>query len=208
MNSSLLYTYNAYKNEISSLLLNNNRTGIVTSEIDIITDVYPEEAIKIGKLLSTIEQIIETGKSEKGEHSILCRHNSGEELFVVIQETYESLQVIIPAIYSVLLGFLVLEEKWENRKKNKIDQHSASELKEIEVERARIALERDKIALAKEKYVLSQMQLKLAGIQKDLRKNILQNNIDILKIQHISYGDIPPAANKTIIQCSAQKSNS
>ncbi len=208
MNSSLLYTYNAYKNEISSLLLNNNRTGIVTSEIDIITDVYPEEAIKIGKLLSTIEQIIETGKSEKGEHSILCRHNSGEELFVVIQETYESLQVIIPAIYSVLLGFLVLEEKWENRKKNKIDQHSASELKEIEVERARIALERDKIALAKEKYELSQMQLKMAGIQKDLRKNILQNNIDILKIQHISYGDIPPAANKTIIQCSAQKSNS
>ena len=207
MNPSLLYSYNTYKNEISSFLLNNNRTGIVTSEIDIITDIYPEETVKIGTLLSTIEQIIEAGRSEKGEHSILCRHNSAEALAVIIQETYESLQVIIPAIYSILLGFLVLDEKWENRKKNKLEQQNASVLKDIEVERSRIALERDKIALDKEKQELYQMQLKIANIQEDLRENIVQNNIDILGIQHISYGDIPPTANKTIVQYSVQKLN-
>lgn len=205
MNPSLLYSYNTYKNEISNFLLSNNRTGIVTSEIDIITDIYPEDAVKLGKLLSIIEQIIETGKSEKGEHSILCRHNSAEELVVIIQETYESLQIIIPAIYSILLGFLVLEEKWENRKKNKVDQQNASEMKEIEIERARIALELDRIALAREKHELCQMQCKMTNIQEDLRKNIIQSNIDILEIQHISYGDIPPTTNKNIIQYSAQR---
>lgn len=205
MNPSLLYSYNTYKNEISNFLLNNNRTEIITSEIDIITDVYPEDAIKLGKLLSIIEQIIETGKSEKGEHSILCRHNSAEEIVVIIQEIYESLQVVLPAIYSILLGFLVLEEKWENRKKNKLDQQNASELKEIEAERTRIALERDKIALAKEKHELCKMQLEMENIRENLRKDILQSDIDILKIQHISYGDIPPTANKNIAQYSAQK---
>ena len=155
--------------------------------------------------MSIIEQIIETGKSEKGEHSILCRHNSAEELVVIIQETYESLRVVLPAIYSILLGFLVLEEKWENRKKNKLDQQNASELKEIEVERTRIALERDKIALAKEKHELCQIQLEMANIQENLRRDIIQSDIDILKIQHISYGDIPPTANKNIVQYSAQQ---
>ncbi len=208
MNASLLYSYNTYKNEISNFLLNNNRAGIVTSEINIITNIYPEESVKIGNLLSSIEQIIEIGKSKKGEHSILCRHNSAEQLFIIIQETYESLQVIIPAIYSVLLGFLVLEEKWDNRKRNKLDQQNASELKEIAVERERIALERDKIALDREKHELCQMQLKMEDVQENLRKNIIQNNIDILKIQHISYGDIPPTANKAIVQYTAQKSNS
>ena len=51
------------------------------------------------------------------------------------------------------------------------------------------------------------MQLKIANIQEDLRENIVQNNIDILGIQHISYGDIPPTANKTIVQYSVQKLN-
>ena len=207
MNSSLLYSYNTYKNEISNFLLNNNRIGIVTSEIDIVTNVYPEESEKIG-ILATIERIIEVGKSKKGEHSILCRHNSAETLLVVIQETYESLNVIIPAIYSILLGYLVLEEKWENRKKNKIEQKNAVELKEIEMEKARISLEREKLALSKEKYELYKIQSQMASIQEDLRKNIIHNNIDILEIQHISYGDIPPLVNKNIIQHSAKKLNS
>lgn len=155
--------------------------------------------------MSIIEQIIEIGKSEKGEHSILCRHNSAEELVVIIQETYEFLHVIIPAIYSILLGFLVLEEKWESRKKNKFDQQHASELKEIEVEQARITLERSKIALAREKHELCKAQLEMANIQENLRKDIIQSNIDILEIQHISYGDIPSTADKNIVQYSAKQ---
>ena len=78
-------------------------------------------------------------------------------------------------------------------------------MKEIEVERTRIALERDKIALAKEQHELYQMQLEMANIQENLRKDIIQSDIDILKIQHISYGDIPPKANKNIIQYSVQQ---
>ena len=95
----------------------------------------------------------------------------------------------------------------KTKKKNKLEQQNASVLKDIEVERSRIALERDKIALDKEKQELYQMQLKIANIQEDLRENIVQNNIDILGIQHISYGDIPPTANKTIVQYSVQKLN-
>ena len=208
MNPSLLYSYNTYKNEICTFLLNNNRTGIVTSEIDILTNVFPEESEKLGLLLSTIEQIIDVGKSKKGEHSIRCRHNSAEELVVTIQDIYQALYILIPAIYSVLLGTFALEEKWENRKKNKLEKKNASELKEIEIEKARIELERDKLALEKEKYEFYQMQEKTENLKENLRKNIVNNNIDILEIKHISYGDIPPRANKKIIQYSSKKSNS
>lgn len=204
MNPGLLYTYNTYKNEISNFLLCNNRTGIITTEIDISTNVYPEESEKIGILLSTIELLIETGKSEKGEHSILCRHNSAEELFVVIQDIYQALQFLIPSIYSVLLGTFILDEKWRTREKNKLDQANASALKEIEMERARIALEREKIALEKEKSEFFQIQSKMENTTESLRKNIVNYGIGILEINHISYGDIPPEANKKIIQFSTK----
>ena len=73
MNPSLLYNYTTYKNEISSYLLTNNRPGIVTSEIDIVTNVYPDEANKLGILISVLEEIIGQKKSSNGEHSIVCR---------------------------------------------------------------------------------------------------------------------------------------
>lgn len=208
MNSSLRYSYSTYKNEIYSFLFNNNHAGIIRSEIDILTGVYHNEFEKLGILLSTIEQLIEIGKSEKGEHSILCRHNSAEELFVVIQDTYQALQILIPAVYSVLLGFFVLEEKWEKRKKEKARKENYSELKEIEMERARIELEREKVALEKEKYELFQIQERNKNDVEDLRKNIVNNRIDVLEIKHISYGDIPPNVNKKIIQYSSKKLNS
>lgn len=207
MNASLRYSYNTYKNEIYSFLFNNNHVGIIRSEIDILTNVYPNESGKLGILLSTIEQLIELGKSEKCEHSVLCRHNSAEELVVVIQDTYQALQIIIPAIYSILLGFFVLEEKWENRKEKRSEILNTSELKEIEMERARIKLEREKIALEKEKYELFKMQEGIEKEVEDLRKNIVNNRIDILEIKHISYGDIPPNVNKKIIQNSSKKLN-
>lgn len=122
MNPNLSYNYNTYKNEISSFLLNNNRSGIATSEIDIVTNVYPNEPDKLGILLATLEEIIEHGKSNNGEHEILCRHNSAEEIVITIQDMYQALQVIIPMVYSVLLGALVLEEKWNKRLINKFEQ--------------------------------------------------------------------------------------
>lgn len=64
---------------------------------------------------------------------------------------YQALQVIIPMVYSVLLGALVLEEKWNKRLINKFEQKNAAEQKEIEMQTARIKLEREKIALEKEK---------------------------------------------------------
>lgn len=205
MNPGLLYSYNTYKNEISNFLLENNRSGIITAEIDILTNVYPGDFKKMGVLLSTIELLIEAGKSKKGEHSILCRHNSAEEIFIVIQDIYETLHILIPAFYSVLLGTFILDEKWKNREKYKIDQKNYSEAKEIEIERARIELEREKIALEKEKLEFIETQKKIEQTTKNLRKNIVNHSIDILEIHHISYGDIPPETDKKIIQFSSKK---
>lgn len=210
MNPNLSYNYNTYKNEISSFLLNNNRSGIATSEIDIVTNVYPNEPDKLGILLATLEEIIEHGKSNNGEHEILCRHNSAEEIVITIQDMYQALQVIIPMVYSVLLGALVLEEKWNKRLINKFEQKNAAEQKEIEMQTARIKLEREKIALEKEKAEFEKW--KLEELNKDnrikhdiLRRNIVNNDIDISAISHITYGNIPPEADKRICQFSYTK---
>lgn len=210
MNPSLLYSYSVYKNQITSFLLNNNRTGIITSEIDILTNVYPEESEKLGILLATLEQIIEQEKSGKGEHEILCRHNSAEEIVITIQDIYQALQFIIPTIYSVLLGAFILEEKWTNHKKQKIELQNSSELKELELEEARIEVERKRIALEKEKaeyHMWEQEQITQKNSIKNeiLRKNIANNNIEITEISHITYGDIPPEVDKRMLQYSYKK---
>lgn len=212
MNPNLFYNYNTYKNEISSFLLNNNRSGIATSEIDIITNIYPDEANKLGILLATLEDIIDYGKSNSGEHQILCRHNSAEEIVITIQDMYQALQVIIPMVYSVLLGAMILEEKWNKRLANKFERKHIAEQKEIEMQTARIKLEREKIALEKEKAEFEAW--KLAGKNKDnrikneiLRRNIVNNDIDISAISHITYGNIPPEADKRICQFSCKKNS-
>ena len=212
MNPSLLYNYNVYKNEISSFLLDNNRSGIATSEIDIITNIFPNESDKLGLLLTTLECIIDKNKSDFGEHKIVCRHNSAEEIIITIQDIYHSLEATIPMIYSVLLGVFILGEKWRDRQKSKLEQKNANELKQIEIERARIELEREKMEFEKEKADFKTWQLQKNNEKNQireeiLRRNIFDNNINISAVRHITYGDIPPNAEKNICQFSHMKSN-
>lgn len=207
MNRGLLYKYNVYKNEIKSYLLDNNRSGIVTCEIDILTDVYPEEPQKLGIILSVLEQIVEQNKSEKGEHNILCRHNSAEEILITIQDIYQALAIIIPTIYSVMLGAMVLEEKWNNRKKDRLDLEHAAELKELELHEKRMDVELKELQLAKEKaeYIAwqnKQLQEKNRIPNEILRRNITDNEIQVKEIHHITYGDIPHEIDKRILQYS------
>ncbi len=207
MNPSLLYNYNTYKNEISSFLLNNNRSGIATSEIDILTNIFPDEANKIGILLSTLENIIDQCKSDCGEHKIVFRHNSAEEIIIIIQDIYQALKTAIPMIYSILIGVFILDEKRGNYLTNKLHRKNAAELKQIEVEMARIELEREKMALEKEKADFATWQLeqdnKKNQIREEiLRRNIVDNNISISSVSPITYGDIPPNAEKNICQYS------
>lgn len=213
MNPSLAYHFQTYKNEIESLLLSNNRAGIITSEIDIITNIYPHESLQLGKLLSILEEIIEEGKSEYGEHSIICRHNSAEEVVVVIQEIYQSLQIIIPSIYSILLGVMVLEEKIVSHKKLQAEKGHIKHLKEIEIEKAAISLEREKLALKKEREEYAEYQAKKAEEtnrvkNQILRRNILDNHISIAEIHHMTYGNIPPEAIPDILEFSCKKDSS
>lgn len=210
MNPNLSYNYNTYKNEISSFLLNNNRCGIATSEIDIITNIYPDEPNKLGILLSTLEEIIDYGKSNSGEHKILCRHNSAEEIVITIQDIYQALQIIIPMVYSVLLGAMILEEKWNKRLTDKFERKNIAEKKEIEMQTARIKLEQEKLALEREKAEFEVWKLekenKDTHVENEiLRRNIVNNDIDILSISHITYGNIPPEADKRICQFSYTK---
>lgn len=212
MNPSLLYNYTTYKNEINNYLLTNNRSGIVTSEIDIVTNIYPHESEKIGILISVLEEIIEQNKSTNGEHSIICRHNSAEEIIITIQDIYQSLQLTIPIIYSTLIGVLILEDKWNKRQSDKVKRKYADELKNIELERARIALEREKLALKKEKADFDALQLKQNQNEQKirneiLRRNISDNDIDISSISHITYGDIPPNIDKNISQYFYEKNS-
>lgn len=207
MNRGLLYKYNVYKDEIKSYLLDNNRFGIVTCEIDILTDVYPEEPQKLGIILSVLEQIVEQNKSEKGEHNILCRHNSAEEILITIQDIYQALAIIIPTIYSVMLGAMVLEEKWNNRKKDRLDLEHAAELKELELHEKRMDVELKELQLAKEKaeYIAwqnKQLQEKNRIPNEILRRNITDNEIQVKEIHHITYGDIPHEIDKRILQYS------
>lgn len=207
MNPSLFYNYSTYKNEISSFLLNNNRAGIATSEIDILTNIFPDEPNKLGILLSTLENMIEQSKSDYGEHKIICRHNSAEEIIIIIQDIFQALQTVIPMIYSILIGIFILNEKRETYLKNKLERKNAAEFKQIEIEKARIELEREKMKLEKEKVDFASWQsdrnTSKNQIREDiLRRNISDNNISISAISHITYGDIPPNAEKNICQFS------
>ena len=129
MNPNLSYNYNTYKNEISSFLLNNNRSGIATSEIDIVTNVYPNEPDKLGILLATLEEIIEHGKSNNGEHEILCRHNSAEEIVITIQDMYQALQVIIPMVLDAMKLAAKIVSSFMNNSLNGFPSYPTSILK-------------------------------------------------------------------------------
>lgn len=203
--SRLQYNYTVYKNEINNYLLNNNKPNILTSEINIITEINYSNSILLGSTLSIIEESIEYGKSSIGEHNISIRHNSNVEIFVFIQDCYQALCVIIPNIYFIFLGIENLKEKRiTNQQKKKELQHDDA-MKSIEIENAQIQLERDKIALRKEQLELeNQLTVSLQQSPEALRQNIMNLGVSISEIHHITYGNIPPDANENIIQQSSR----
>ena len=78
-------------------------------------------------------------------------------------------------------------------------------LKVLEIESKQVELDRNKIALQKEWVELqNQLALTLNLDQETLRQNILNLDINIPEIHHITYGNIPPNANENIIQFSNQ----
>ena len=203
-----LYNYLSYKYEIESFLLNNNNNGIATAEIAIITNINHTETVKLGVLLTTLEKIIELGKTAKEEHHITCRHNSDVEFILKIQDIYEALMIIVPSIYSIVLGSLVLEEKIRKRKMEKVDLRYNDELKELEVEKAKVELRLSQISLEKEEIELKHkkqlQELEQQKVQREiLKKDITENKISVTKIHHIIYGNIPTDAPHELIQFSS-----
>lgn len=211
MHPSLLYSYNVYKKEIESYLLNNNQKGIITAEINIMTKVFPNEANKMGILISTLEEIIDLYKSPLGEHKIICRHNSAENIVVFIQENWTSIILTVTYIYSVIIGCLTLENKLLDIKNKKNNLHLSQIKNDLEIERIRQELVRNQLDIELKENELNEIHL--AQSEKDnqikqeiLRKNITENNVDISKINHIIYGNIPAQVDKEFLQYSSKKS--
>lgn len=216
MHPGLLYSYKVYQKEIEGYLINNNRSDVVTATINITTNVFPDDAVKLGILLSCIEEVIDIYKSPQGEHKLLCFHNSAESLKIILQEILPALMYIIPAIYYVLMGTLNLEEKRLNVKKEKINLKVLPEQKQLESEKNRLELasqqleiEREKIALEKNKIELYNLQAaqfeKQNQIKREiLRENITNHDVEITEINHIMIGNIPPQIDRQLIQFSTK----
>jgi uncharacterized protein YjbI with pentapeptide repeats len=211
MHPSLFYSYNVYKKEIESYLLNNNRKGITTAEIKITTEVFPDEAHKMGILISTLEEIIDLYKSPLGEHKIICRHNSAESIVVFIQENWPSIILIVTSIYSVLMGCLSLEDKILDIKIKKNDLHSSQIQKKLEHQKISQELVINQLDIELKETELNEIHS--AQLEKNnkirheiLRRNITENNVGINKINHILYGNIPAQVDKELLQYSYQTS--
>uniref|UniRef100_N1ZWI5 Pentapeptide repeat-containing protein n=1 Tax=Eubacterium plexicaudatum ASF492 TaxID=1235802 RepID=N1ZWI5_9FIRM len=201
----LQYNYSVYRDEINNYLLNNSKHNVLTSEIDITTNINYSDNIRLGNLLTILETTVEYTKSSKGEHSISIRHNSNIEIAIFLQDIYQALTVIIPSIYSILLGIEILKEKRIANKQSKRELEFEESLKALEIESKQIELERNKIARQKELIELqNQLTFTQHLDQETLRQNILDLDIDIEEIHHITYGNIPPDANENIIQFSNQ----
>lgn len=199
----LQYNYSVYRDEINNYLLNNSKQDILTSEINIITNINYNDSVRLGNLLSTLEIVIECTKSAEGEHNISIRHNSNIEIAVFLQDFYQALTVIIPGIYSILLGIEILKEKKIANKQSMRKLEYEESLKAIEIENKQVELERNKIARQKELIELQkQLDIPLDWDQEKFRQNILDLDINISEIHHITYGNIPPDANENIIQFS------
>lgn len=198
--SRLQYNYSLYKSEINNYLLNKNKADILTSEINIITEITYDNGNLLGQTLSILEELIEYRKSKVGEHNISIRHNSNVEILVFLQDLYQSLAIIVPAIYSVFLGIEILKEKKTTNKQRRLELQYEKSLKSIEIENAQIELERNRIGLEKEKLELENQLIQRLQNQEELRQNIIDSNINISEIHHITYGNIPPDVNENIIQ--------
>lgn len=200
MHPSLLYNYNVFKKEIESYLLNNNRKGIVTTTINITSDVFHNESEKLGVLISSIEELVDLYQSSQGEHTILCRHNSEEALTLIIQDILPALLCIIPSIYYVFMGILNLEEKRLCIKEKRIQMKTLEEKNELELENQKIALGKAKIEL----YNLESEHIeKQNAIKREiLKENITNHDIQIKEMNHIMIGNIPTYVDKQLIQYS------
>lgn len=204
MHPSLLYNYNTYKKEIESYLLSNQGNNYITATIDIETDVFPEDSKKIGILLSTLEEIITSNKSLTGEHSILCRHNSAEELRIVIDEIWSNLLIIVPSIYAILLGVMTLEEKRLSIKKDRLEIATQSEKNVLEIEKLRLKNEKDRIELQN---IYAQQLKDQNKIRNEiLRDGIVNNDIGIKSVRHNMIGNIPPHVVRELVEYNAHRS--
>ena len=219
MHPSLLYSYTVYKKEIESYLLNNNRKGIVTAEINIATNIFPNEAKKLGILISTIEEIIDLYKSPLGEHQIVCRHNSAESILITIQELLPTAVAIVAMFYSVLVSCTSLADKILDIKTKKSNLQASEHKNKLELEKTQVEIEklRNENIHYQLENELKQIELdskRLEQLEKTnkinqmiLSKNITQNNIEVTNMNHIIYGNIPTQIDKSLVQYSYQKSN-
>lgn len=218
MQPSLLYSYLVYKKEIESYLLNNNRKGIVTAEINILTNIFPEETSKLGILLSAIETVIELYKSPLGEHQIVCRHNSAETFFITLQEILPVAITIITSLYSVLMACYTLEEKKIDMQIKKSNLENTQIKNNLDIANAQLELENrtQQILSYQLDNQLKQLELneiystqleKQNKIRKEiLSKNIGENNVEISEMKHIIYGNIPTQIDKDLIEYQYSKS--
>ena len=219
MHSSLLYSYTVYKKEIEGYLLTNNKKHIVTVEINITTNVFPDEAEKLGLVFSTIEEVVDLYKSPLGEHKIECRHNSAETFLLILQDLAPVAVAIATSLYSVLMAYNALEDKRLERKikketlktmtiRNELEvEKLEAELKSIKSQQAQYELDTElkKIELYNKRMELSEKENQIK--KEILSKNISQNNIEITGISHIIYGNIPTQISNSLLQYNYQKSN-
>lgn len=205
MNAGLLYNFTTYKKEIEGYLLSNNNKNVVTLEVNIFTSIFPEEQIKLGVLLSTMEEIIELYKSPIGEHQISCSHNSAETFLVLIQDSLPVVIATISTFYSVLVAHYTLKEK-------SIYLQTMKEEKKLELENMRLDIENKKQQLINiqmdnqiKQEQLEQINLKKAYEKNAVREQILKKNIsekdvEITEIKHILFGNIPSNIDNDFVQ--------
>ena len=205
MNAGLLYNFTTYKREIEGYLLSNNNRNVVTLEVNIFTNIFPEEQTKLGILLSTMEEIIELYKSPAGEHQINCRHNSAEAFLVLIQDTLPAVIATIGAFYSILVAHYTLQEK-------RISLQTMKKQKKLELKKMHLEIENERQQLINIQLdnQIKQDQVEQINLRKDheknavkeqiLRKNISENDVEISEIKHILFGNIPSNIDEDFIQ--------
>ncbi len=211
MHPSILYNYTLYNKEIESYLLNNNQKGITTAEINLTTNVNHDDAEKLGVLLSTIEEILELTKSHLGEHRIECRHNSTEAISIFIQDIFPNLLFCIGTLYSVLMSYYTIKEKYLEIREKKINLKTLEQQNSKDLEIA--TLQAINLQLDNELKIQEINHIKLEQTHNNnlikeeiMRKNIDQANIEIHEINHVIYGNVPIHADKSIIQFKYTKS--
>lgn len=219
MHSSIRYSYLVYKKEIESYLLNSNYKGIVTAEINVLTNVFPTETLKLGVLLSTIEEVIQLYKSPLGEHQIVCRHNSAEAFSIILREVLPSAIFIVTSLYSVLMAYYTLENKKIDVRIKKQTLKNIQAKNNLEITNSQLNLEVHRQQLINDQLDNKLKQLELAKIyseqseeqnrirKKILSKNIKENDVEISEIRHIIYGNIPTHIDKDLVQFQHRKSN-